>query len=63
MPSKSKVTSTTGAHVCRFQISGAKYTGVPQNVSAVWLSLDNPKSVSFTWPSESSKTFSGFKSL
>lgn len=43
------------------------YSMVPQNV---WVtapscicSLHNPKSVNLIWPSESNKTFSGFKSL
>ena len=49
-------------------ISGAKYSYVPQKVYALVLpevtpSLDNPKSVNLTRPSEPRRMFSGFKSL
>ena len=46
-------------------ISGAKYSGVPQNDFALELSdifsLLKPKSVIFIYPSEPIRTFSGFK--
>ena len=46
-------------------ISGAKYSGVPQNDLALLLSeifsLLSPKSVIFIYPSLFIKTFSGFK--
>ena len=46
-------------------ISGAKYSGVPQNDLALLLSemfsLLNPKSVIFIYPSLFIRTFSGFK--
>lgn len=48
-------------------ISGARYSGVPQNVSVVSVpispSLQNPKSVSTKCPSLSSNKFSGLRSL
>lgn len=46
--------------------SGAKYSGVPQNVLVVSVgnnpSFERPKSVSTTCPCESSSRFSGFRS-
>jgi len=42
--------STSKPYVLRIQISGARYTGVPQKVSAVGDSFDSPKSVSLTCP-------------
>ena len=54
--------STSNPYVLRIQISGARYTGVPQKVSAVGDSFESPKSVSLTWPSLSSSTFSGLRS-
>ncbi len=47
-------------------ISGAKYSGVPQNDIAFSLSFNIfaiPKSASFKYPSSSNRIFSGFKSL
>ena len=45
--------------------SGARYSGVPQNVCACLpgsYRLDSPKSVSRRWPSRSSRMFSGLRS-
>jgi hypothetical protein len=47
-------------------ISGAIYSGVPQNVyvlSQGFNFLINPKSASFKYPFEATKTFSGLRSL
>lgn len=46
-----------------FKISGAIYSGVPQNVYVLpSIILDNPISVSFKYPKQSINIFSGFKS-
>ena len=50
-----------------FEISGAMYSVVPQNVYVMLfehsINLANPKSQSLIYPSLSSKTFSSFRSL
>lgn len=53
-------------HTSLRMTSGARYSGVPQNVFVVSVarrpSLERPKSVNTTWPCESNNKFSGFKS-
>lgn len=57
--------STIHVYGKRFNISGARYSFVPQKLVVASMketSFDNPKSASLTWPSSARRTFSVFKS-